>query len=99
MIIKLLGVRLEPSTSVKYLGIHIDHNLSWDYHIKEMNAKLSRINGILSKLRHYVPKQTLTSVYYAIFYSHMTYGCLVWSLTTQNNLDSIFRLQKKVSES
>ena len=25
MIIKLLGKRLEPSTSVKYLGIHIDH--------------------------------------------------------------------------
>ena len=24
----------------------------------------------------------------------MTYGSLVWSLTTQNNLDSIFRLQK-----
>ena len=60
-----------------------------------MNAKLSRSNGILSKIHHYVPKQTLISVYYAIFYSHMTYGSLVWSLTTQNNLDSIFRLQKK----
>ena len=57
MIIKLLDVRLVPSTSVKHLGIHIDHNLSWNYHIKEMNAKLSRTNGILSKLRHYVPKK------------------------------------------
>ena len=83
MIIKLLGKRLEPSTSVKYLGIHIDHNLSWDCHIKEMNAKLSRTNGILSNLRHYVPKKTMLSVYYALFYSHMTYGSLVWSLTTQ----------------
>ena len=27
MIIKLLGKRLKPSTSVKYLGIHIDNNL------------------------------------------------------------------------
>ena len=42
MIIKLLHVRLEPSTLVEYLGIYIDHNLSWDYHIKEMNTKLSR---------------------------------------------------------
>ena len=99
MIIKLLGKRLEPSTSVKYLGIHIDRNLSWDCHIKEMNAKLSRTNGILSKLRHYVPKKTMLSVYHALFYSHMTYGRLVWSLTTQKNLDSIFMLQKKVSES
>ena len=98
MIIKLLGMRLKPSTSVKYLGIHIDHNLSWDCHIKEINAKLSRTNGILSKLHRYVPKMTW-SVYYALFYSHMTYGSLVWSLTTQKNLDSIFILQKKVSES
>ena len=57
IIINLLGKRLDPSTSVKYLGIHIDHNLSWDCHIKEMNAKLSRTNGILSKLCHYVPKK------------------------------------------
>ena len=95
MIIKLLGVRLISSTSVKYLGIHINHNLSWKYHIKEMNAKLSRTNGIISKLRHYVPKKTMVSVYYALFYSHMTYGSLVWSLTTQNDLDNIFMLQKK----
>ena len=95
IIIKLLGKRLDPSTSVKYLGINIDHNLSWDCHIKEMNAKLSRTNGILSKLRHYVPKKTMLSVYYALFYSHMTYGSLVWSLTTQKYLDSVFRLQKK----
>ena len=27
------------------------------------------------------------------------YGSLVWSLTTHKNLDSIFILQKKVSES
>ena len=82
MIIKLLGKRLEPTTSVKYLGIHIDHNLSGDCHINEMNAKLSRTNGILSKLRHYVPKKTMLSVYYALFYSHITYGSFVWSLTT-----------------
>ena len=57
MIIKLLGKRLEPSTSVKYLCIHIDHNLSWDCHIKEMNAKLSRTNGIISNLRQLCSKE------------------------------------------
>ena len=63
-----------------------------------MNAKLSRTNGILSKLRHYVPKKTMLSVYYALFYSHMTYGSLVWSLTPQKNLVSS-DYKKKVSES
>ena len=40
-------------------------------------------------------KKSMLSLYYALFYSHMTYGSLVWSLTTQKNLDSVFRLQKK----
>ena len=61
-----------------------------------MDAKLSRTNGILTKLRHYVPKKTMLSVYYALFYSHMTYGRLVWSLTTQKNLDSIFVTKKSI---
>ena len=93
--IKLQGVRLETSCSVNYLGVHIDNNLSWDYHVKELSKKLSRTNGILCKLRHYVPLNTMLSVYYALFYSHMTYGSLIWSLTTQKNLNIILILQKK----
>ena len=31
------------------------------------SKKLSRANGILSKLRHFAPKKTLISVYYTIF--------------------------------
>ena len=37
----------------------------------------------------------MLSVYYALFYSHLKYGSLVWSLTSQKNLDIIFTLQKK----
>ena len=39
--------------------------------------------------------ETVLSVYYAIFYSHLSYGCSVWSLTTKFNLDKINILQKK----
>ena len=48
-----------------------------------------------AKLCYYVPKKTMLSVYYALFYSHMTFGSLVWSLTTQKNLGSIFIFRKK----
>ena len=95
IIIKLQGVRLEHSNPVKYLGVYIDHNLSWDLQVKELNKNLSRANGFFSKLRHYVPKTTLLSVYYALFYSHLTYVSFVWSSTSQKNLDIIFTLQKK----
>ena len=47
------------------------------------------------KLRKYIPKQTLLSIYHSIFYADLTYGCQVWSLTTQHNIDTIKILQKK----
>ena len=74
------GVRREPSSSVKYLGVYLDDNLSWDIHIREPSK------CIMSKLHHYIPKTTMLQIYYALFYSHMSYGSLVWSITTQKNL-------------
>ena len=34
------------------------------------------------------------SVYFSLFYSLALYGCLVWSYSTQRNVDRIINLQK-----
>ena len=73
----------------------IDKHLSWNVHIKERSKKLSRTNGLLSKLRYNAPFSTCLQVYYALFYSHLIYGCNVWGLTTKENLDKIEVLLKK----
>ena len=91
----IYGCKFDPTDNVQYLGVYIDKFLSWDCYITQLSNKLSRANGILSKLRHFTKKETLLSVYYAIFYSHMTYGCLVWLFTSSKNMDSITVLQKK----
>ena len=93
--IKLQGTWLINTDNVKYLGLFIDDHLSWTTHTKYLNLKLSSSNGILSKLRHFVPKDILHSVYYSIFYSHLNYGCPVWTLTSTENFHLINVLQKK----
>ena len=93
--IKMEGSRLIPCENVKYLGLYLDKNLSWDFHVNQLSKKLSRTNGILSKIRHFVSMKILISIYYSIFYSHILYGCSVWSMTTKTNLDIITVLQKK----
>ena len=91
--INIQGRRITPSSHVKYLGIFVDEHPSWNYHVKELSNKLSRANGIISKLRHYAPKSAVLSVYYALFY--MTYASLEWTLTSKGNLGQISILQKK----
>ena len=49
--IKLCDKRLYPTKSVKYLGVKIDANLCWQYHINDHSIKLSRANALLFKMR------------------------------------------------
>ena len=40
--IKLCGKCLYPTESVKYLGVKIDTNLSWQYHVNDLFIKLNK---------------------------------------------------------
>ena len=40
----------------KYLGVLIDDKLNWNEQINAINLKLAKGIGLLSKIRHYVPK-------------------------------------------
>ena len=60
--IKLCGKRLYPTESVKYLGVKIDTNLSWQYHVNDLSIKLNRANALLFKMRKYVSLKILKLV-------------------------------------
>ena len=81
--IKINGTKLVPCKFVKYLGIYIDCHLNWNAHQTEISSKLSRANGMLCKIRHFVSSETLKMIYYGIFSSIFTYGSQIWG---QNNV-------------
>ena len=92
--IKLCGKRLYPTESVKYLGVKIDTNLSWQYHVNDLSIKLNRANALLFKMRKYVSLKILRSIYFAIFDSYLSYCCLVWAQNC-STIQRIIILQKK----
>ena len=92
--IKSNGKKLFQTNSVKYLGIKIDKQLNWREHINEVAIKLNRANAMLYKVREFVSTDTLRSIYYAIFDSHLNYGNLVWGQNT-NAIKRLTILQKK----
>ena len=93
--IKMNGLRLTPVDHVKYLGMFLDQFLNWNVHIDELSKKLSRANGILSKLRYNAPLDKCLQVYYAIFYSYINTGSNVWGFTSEKNINDIQVLQNK----
>ena len=92
--IKINGSRITPTKSIKYLGIHLDDNLSGISHCTQLLPKLRRSNGILAKARHQIPISELLSIYYSTFASHLNYGSQVWAQKSNTLIKKIEVLQK-----
>ena len=52
--LKLNGIDVEEKEVTKYLGVFIDNKLSWKTHIEHVKAKLSKGNGMISRVRYFV---------------------------------------------
>ena len=50
---------------------------------------------MLSKVRHFVEKETLRSIYFGIFSSNITYGCQVWGQIKTKAFNRLESLQNK----
>ena len=89
---------LKEAITTKYLGVMIDNKLNWKHHVEYIKTKLSKGIGLLSKIRHYVPKTTLKGLFYSLVNSHIEYGLLNWSGAATTNLDDIRLKMKKPSD-
>jgi hypothetical protein len=94
--LSMMNQPLKRDTSIKYLGILIDSNLSWKSEVESIAKKIRRSVGIISKLRHYVNKKILLNLYYSLIYPFLIYGLLAWGNTYKTTLNPIHILQKKV---
>ena len=60
-----------------------------------LEKQLSRGIGLLSKIRHYIPKFLLKTIYYSICNSHLINGCEVWG---QNQNNALVEILQKLQE-
>ena len=68
------GKQIENVKFFKFLGIIFDEHFTWKNHITMITNKLSKVIGILNRLKNIYPQQALLSIYNALFLSHMTYN-------------------------
>ena len=80
---------------MKYLGLYIDNNLDWSFHTSILSSKLSRAAGMLSKIRYYVNKHTLRSIYFAIFSSLLMYASTIWGQKSSKHIKRIETIQNQ----
>ena len=87
---------IDEVNSVKYLGILLDSQLTYKNQINALSKKVSRLIGVLYKLRPFVTSKTLISVYYAMIYPFLLYGIVIWGNVSTTLIKPLYILQKKL---
>ena len=70
--------------------------MSWKFHIEYVALKISKIIGVIARLRHVVPLCTLLNIYRSLIFSYLSYGLAAWGQAAKTHLQKLLVLQKRV---
>ena len=88
-------LNLSKVPAYKVLGVYIDENLSFDFHISQLISKLNRSLFMMRNAKNVLSLSGLKSLYYALFHPHLLYCLPVYSCTSSKNLNLIRIKQKQ----
>ena len=89
--IKIDDTVIQRVTEFDFLGLLIDETLSWKPHINKISNKISRVLGIMNRLKNSLPQRVLLLIYNSLVVPHINYCITVWGF--KNN--RILKLQKR----
>ena len=62
----------------KHLGLLLDKRLAFDRHVEEMILRANKGIGLITRLRRYLPRNFLLTIYKAFIRPHLDYGYVVY---------------------
>ena len=85
--------RIEHVNDTKYLGLDIDHNLSWEKHIRNLCKRLRAKIGELKFMKKTANKDMLLYFYNVYIQPLIDYGITIWSNAQAQLIAMVQRLQ------
>ena len=89
--VQITGTQIERVESFNFLGIMLGENLTWKSHIEMVAKKISKVTGILYRLKNILPENVLFVLYNSLIVSYINYGLLLWGV----HVHKLEHLQKK----
>ena len=86
---------INKESQIKFLGVTLDDKLSWKPHTNNICKTISRNIGIINKLKWYLPRNVLLTLYSTLVLPYLNYGILAWGNATVSQIQKILLLQKK----
>lgn len=88
---------LEQVKSSCYLGVHVDENLTWNVHVRNLTRVLSYKLYTLSKASKFMNSTLLNTIYLRSIQPCLDYACSVWGNCSEGSKFSLLRLQKRAA--
>ena len=89
--------KLEHVDCCNYLGLYIDKNLNWGDYVDSLSKQLSKKVWMLSRLRCFLPHQSLVQLYKSYIQPKIDYAITVWGYSSDTNICKIQRMQNRAA--
>ena len=89
--VKIDNTVIKHVQTFNFLGIMLNETLSWKSHIAMVSNTISKVIGILYRLKHAFPEYVLFTLYNSLIVSYINYGLLLWGV----DCHKLQSLQKK----
>ena len=84
---------IAESESHKHLGLILDSKLNFDHHLSEKIHKANKGIGLINRLRKYLPRDSLLTIYKTFVRPHLDYGDVIYdypgNATFSRKLESV----------
>ena len=80
---------LTKVSTVKFLGVTLDENLTFQDHVNKVTSNISKFVGVMRRLHCQLPANVMVILYYSLVYSHLTYALLAWGRSGSTNAAKI----------
>lgn len=93
-LITINNTQISRENVIKFLGIYIDCNLNWKYHVLQISNKISSVVGIIRKIRYKLTLESAILLYDALIMSRLNYCNICWASTYKTTLLKLYKIQK-----
>ena len=71
--LKINDIEIERVAQFNFLGLIISSNLKWQSHIDHISIKISRVIGIMYRMKDIYPQEILQMIYSTLIIPHFNY--------------------------
>ena len=87
--IKIQETVIMKVSTVKFLGITLDENLTFKDHVNKVTRNISKSVGVMRRLHCQLSAKAMVKLFYSLVYSHLAYALLAWGRSRSTNADNI----------